>query len=303
MLSRTALVLLAAVALLRGSSYLPTQVAREGFSVASLIAVEILLTVLVAWGFATARGQLRQALRVIAARPAPSLVLAAALTAVPLTLVALAITDVSTGMAAILVAPAPIFGLAFGVLAGERLPLAAVVGALVGFAGVVVATGGGSAGSLTAVLALLGASASYAVGARSIRAWFADVRPEAIALAASLPALPVGVVLALVDAPSAVPAAGPIVSVIVLGALNIGLGLVLWCALVRSAGAATALLVTYANPPVAMLLAAVVAGEVLTLRELLGLVVVFAGIAMTTSAPRLPALRARLTWTPSTSES
>ena len=292
-----------AVALLRGSSYLPTQVARDGFSPASLIAVEILLTVLVAWVFATARGHLRQALRVIAARPAPSLVLAASLTAVPLTLVALAITDVSTGMAAILVAPAPIFGLAFGAMLGERLPLSSVVGALVGFAGVVVATGGGSAGSLTAVLALLGASASYAVGARSIRTWFADVRPEAIALAASLPALPVAVVLALADAPEAVPAAGPIAALAVLGTLNIGLGLVLWCALVRSAGAETALLVTYANPPVAMLLAAVVAGEVLSARELLGLVVVFAGIAMTTSAVRLPALRSRLTWTTSTSES
>jgi drug/metabolite transporter (DMT)-like permease len=153
------------------------------------------------------------------------------------------------------------------------------------------------------VLALLGASASYAVGARSIRTWFADVRPEAIALAASLPALPVAVVLALVDAPEAVPAAGPIAALAVLGTLNIGLGLVLWCALVRSAGAETALLVTYANPPVAMLLAAVVAGEVLSARELLGLVVVFAGIAMTTSAVRLPALRSRLTWTTSTSES
>lgn len=303
MLSRSALALLAAVALLRGSSYLPTQVAREGFTPASLIAVEILLTVLVAWVYAAARGQLRQALRVIAARPAPSLVLAATLTAVPLTLVALAITDVSTGMAAILVAPAPIFGLAFGVLAGERLPWSCVVGALVGFAGVVVATGGGSAGSLVAVLALLGASACYALGARSIRLWFADVRPEGVALAASLPALPVGLVLAFADVPDAVPSAGPVASLAVLGALNIGLGLVLWCGLVRSAGAETALLVTYANPPVAMLLAALVAGEALTLRELLGLVVVFAGIAMTTQALRLPALRSRPTWTTSTSES
>ena len=270
---------------------------------ASLIAVEILLTVGMTWAFATARGQLRQALRVIAARPVPSLVLATSLTALPLTLVALAITDVSSGMAAILVAPAPIFGLALGAMVGERLPLRSVVGALVGFAGVVVATGGGSAGSLMAVLALLGASACYAVGARSIRTWFADVRPEGIALAASLPALPVGVVLALVDVPDAVPSAGPIAAVVVLGALNIGLGLVLWCGLVRSAGAETALLVTYLNPPVAMALAAVVAGEVLSLREVLGLVVVFAGIAMTTSALRLPALRSRLTWTTSTSES
>ncbi|MDA0182912.1 EamA family transporter [Solirubrobacter phytolaccae] len=303
MLSRSALALLVAVALLRGSSYLPTQVARDGFSPASLIAVEILLTVLVAWVFAAARGHLRQALRVIAARPAPSLALAASLTGVPLTLIALAITDVSSGMAAILVAPAPIFGLAFGVLAGERLPWRAVVGALVGFAGVVVATGGGSAGSLTAVLALLAASACYAIGARTIRTWFADVRPEAIALAASLPALPVGVLLLLADVPDAVPPTGSIAALAVLGAANIGLGLVLWCALVRSAGPETALLVTYANPPVAMLLAALVAGEVLSLRELLGLVVVFAGIAMTTGTLRLPALRSRLTWTTSTSES
>jgi drug/metabolite transporter (DMT)-like permease len=297
-------VLLAAVALLRGSSYLPTQTARDGFSPTFIVAVEILLTVLVAWGFAALRGQTRAALKVIAARPGPSLVLAATLTAVPLVLIALAIAEVSTGMAAILVAPAPIFGLAIGVVVGERLPLRCVVGALVGFAGVVVATGGGSAGSLAAVLALLGASACYAIGARSIRTWFGDTEPEAVALAASVPALPLaGVLLALGGVPDAAPAAGPIVSLVILGAANIGLGLVLWCALVKNAGAETALLVTYANPPVAMLLAAVVAGEVLSARELLGLVVVFAGIAMTTGTLRLPALRSRFTWTTSTSES
>lgn len=303
MLSRSALALLVAVALLRGSSYLPTQVARDAFSPAFVVAVEILLTVLVAWAFAALRGQARNALRVIAERPAPSLVLAIALTAAPLVLIALAIADVSTGMAAILVAPAPIFGLAFGVLAGERLPWRCVAGALVGFAGVVVATGGGSAGSLAVVLALLAASASYAIGARAIRTWFADTRPEAVALAASLPALPLALVLIPMSLPHAAPAGGAVAALAILGAANIGLGLVLWCALVRSAGAETALLVTYANPPVAMLLAALVAGEVLSARELGGLVVVFAGIAMTTGTLRLPALRGRFTWTTSTSES
>ncbi len=303
MLTRSALVLLAAVALLRGSSYLPTQFARETFSPAFIAAAEIALTVLVVWAFALARGQARTGLRVIAERPWPSLALAGALTALPLLFVALAIAHVSTGMAAILVAPAPIFGLALGAIAGERLPWRAVAGAAVGFAGVVIATGGGNAESLAAVLALLAASACYAIGARGIRAWFADVRPEAVALAASLPALPLVPVLALGGMPQALPGAGAATALVVLGAANIGLGLVLWCALVRSAGAATALLVTYLNPPVALVLATLVAGEALSAGEVLGLVVVFAGIAMTTGAVNLPALRHRLAWTTSTTES
>ena len=39
MLTRGALALLAAVAVLRGSSYLPTQIAREAFSPAFVVAV------------------------------------------------------------------------------------------------------------------------------------------------------------------------------------------------------------------------------------------------------------------------
>lgn len=293
--------LLVAVALLRGSSYLPTQAAREGFSPTFIVAVEIVATVLLVWGYAATRGQAGAALRTVRQRPWQALGLAMALTVAPLLLIALAISHVSTGMAAILVAPAPIFGLAFGFLAGERLRRTCVVGALVGFCGVVIATGGGSAQSLLAVLALLVASACYAVGARAIRAWFADTPSETIALAASLPGLPFAVVFALVGLPHAAPGAGAVSALVVLGVANIGLGLLLWCALVRSAGAETALLVTYANPPVAMLLSAVVAGETLSAVELTGLVVVFAGIAMTTGTLKLPAFR--LTWTTSTPRS
>ena len=299
MLTRGALALLAAVALLRGSSYLPTQIAREAFSPAFVVAVEIALTVLVVWTLAALRGHGRAALRVIIERPWQSVTLATALTAAPLLLIALAIANVSTGMAAILVAPAPIFGLALGVVLGERMPWQAVAGAFVGFAGVVIATGGGNAGSVGAVLALLGASAGYAVGARAIRAWFADAAPEAVALAASLPALPLAVILGIVGLPATVPDAGAVSALVLLGAANMGLGLVLWCALVRRAGAETALLVTYLNPPVALVLAALVAGEALSAGELIGLVVVFAGIAMTSGAFKLP----RLAWTTSTSES
>lgn len=294
MLTRSAAFLLVAVALLRGSSYLPTQFAREAFSPAFIVAAEVVLTVLVAWAFAAWRGQTRAALRVVMERPLRSFALALALTGAPLAFVALAIADVSTGMAAILVAPAPIFGLVFGLLLGERLPWQGVVGALVGFAGVVIATGGGSAQSLAAVFALLGASASYAAGARAIRAWFADVRPEAVALAASLPVLPPALALGLAGLPAAAPSAGPVAALVLLGLANIGLGLLLWCALVRQAGATTALLVTYANPPVALLLAAVLAGEALSAGEVLGLFVVFAGIAMTTGTATLPAVRRRL---------
>ena len=118
MLTRGAALLLLAVALLRGSSYLPTQFAREAFSPAFIVAAEVLLTVLVAWSFAAWRGQTRVALRMVAERPLQSLGLAVALTGAPLAFVALAIADVSTGMAAILVAPAPIFGLVFGRHAG-----------------------------------------------------------------------------------------------------------------------------------------------------------------------------------------
>lgn len=303
MLTRGALLLLAAVALLRGSSYLPTQVAREAFSPAFVVAVEILLTVVVAWSFAAARGQVRAALRVIAERPLASLALTATLSAVPLLLIALAIAGVSTGMAAILVAPAPIFGLALGALAGDRLSWRAVAGAGVGFLGVVIATGGGNAGSVLAVLALLAASACYALGARTIQASFGGVRFEAVALAASLPALPLALLLGIAGAPQAMPDAGPVAALVALGVGSMGFGLVLWAALVRSAGPQAALLVTYLNPPVAMMLAAVLAGEILSAGELLGLVVVFAGIAMTTGTIRLPALRSRFTWTTSTSES
>ena len=223
---------------------------------------------------------------------------ATALTAAPLLLIALAIANVSTGMAAILVAPAPIFGLALGVVLGERMPWQAVAGAFVGFAGVVIATGGGNAGSVGAVLALLGASAGYAVGARAIRAWFADAAPEAVALAASLPALPLAVILGIVGLPprsrmpGRCPARGP-------GRREHGPGP---RAVVRARpprrGRDRA--ARHLPQPAGRARAGrAVAGEALSAGELIGLVVVFAGIAMTSGAFKLP----RLAWTTSTSES
>lgn len=101
-------------------------------------------------------------------------------TAVPFFLISWGETKIDSGLATVLNSTVPLFGLVFAhyLLADERLTSQKIIGLIVGFIGVVIVTSrsiGGDPGSLTGQLAVLVASASYAIAIVTIRMFLRQV--------------------------------------------------------------------------------------------------------------------------------
>jgi drug/metabolite transporter (DMT)-like permease len=94
---------------------------------------------------------------------------------------------------------------------------------------------------------------------------------------------PFGIALA----PSVAPSAGAIAAVVALGALGSGVAYLLYFALIASAGASRAILVTYLVPAFALVYGVVFLDETVTLSALVGLALILGGTALATGTARL----------------
>jgi drug/metabolite transporter (DMT)-like permease len=92
--------------------------------------------------------------------------------------------------------------------------------------------------------------------------------------------------LALVQLPAEPPTTSAIVAVAALGALGSGLAYLLYFAIIASAGASRAILVTYLVPAFALVYGAVFLDEVVTMTALAGLGLVLVGTAFATGLAR-----------------
>ena len=198
-------------------------------------------------------------------------------------------TQIASGLAAILNATTPIWGVvvAHWYTRDERLTGAKLFGVIVGFAGVAVMIGPDFLvsldGSIVAQLACLSAALCYAIAGVWARRFKAlGVPPASVAsgqlTAGALVMLPVALV---VDQPWLKPlpsltAAG---SIVALALVCTAFAYVLYFRLIDSAGATNALLVTLLVPPIAILLGGLVLGEVLDSRHFAGLVLIALGLA------------------------
>ena len=177
-----------------------------------------------------------------------------------------------------------------GLLLHERVRPVQVAGFVVGVAGVVVVLGpevdeaGGPAGVLLGSLAALALALGWLgqrwTGPELPAEWSATVQ-----FAVSVPpTLALGVLLE-----GATPVTWPAVgSVLFLAVVNSVLGLLLIVALVRTSGAAASSSVLFLSPPVTAVLAFLVFGDVLDLREGVGLVIAVVGVAAATRSRRRP---------------
>ena len=289
-MSRLALLLLAAVAVLRGASYLPTAWALDELAPLAVVAAQVAAAAAAALLLLALRPHARaEARALVLGRPGAVLLLGATQTAAPLLLVAVALERVPTGLTAVLIAATPLFVALLGVLAGggrpRPLPL---LGLAVGIVGVALVAGLGSGGlRIDAVggLAALGAALAYAAGALVVRGSFAGVSASATGALAVLGALPFALPPLLLALPAAAPGARALGAVALLGVAALTLAVVLFVRLVQLAGPQRALLVTYLNPAVALLLGSVVEGERITPRALGGLALILAGVALGSRAP------------------
>ncbi|WP_436845886.1 DMT family transporter [Streptomyces tibetensis] len=281
----------AVLALLWGSTFLWIELALRGLSPLQVTFVRCVLGALVLTVACYASG--RRLPRGIAVWR-HIIVAAFFCNALPFALFSLGQQTVDSGLAGALNATTPLWSIALGLALGSERGLRPVrlTGLLLGFAGVLLilapwrtagATGWGA-------LAILGAAASYAVAFTYMgRTLVGKGTPTLSLSAAQLVAasgltslaMPIGGLDAVGVGPTVVIAA------LALGVLCTALTFHLTYRIINEEGATNAAVVGYLLPVVSVLLGAVVLGESLSVRVVLGMAVVLAGVGMTrrTGAP------------------
>ena len=217
------------------------------------------------------------------------LVLALLNNALPFTLFGWGQTHIASGLASILNATTPIWGVvvAHFLTHDERMSPRKIAGVLLGFGGVAVMIGPallsniGSSG--LAEMACVTASLSYALAA----VWARRFRKQGISplsvttgqlTAGSLMMLPLAM---FVDEPwtRAFPPVTAIAAITALALMCTAFGYVLYFRLIETSGATNALLVTLLVPPVAILLGGMFLGEHLAPQDFVGLALIALGLA------------------------
>ena len=198
-------------------------------------------------------------------------------------------TQIASGLASILNATTPIWGVvvAHFFTGDERMTPRKVAGVLIGFGGVAVMIGpslmGTIGSSALAQLACIAASLSYALAA----VWARRYRPLGLSpISVTTGQLSAGAVMMLpvmllVDRPwtASMPPFEAWASIVALAVVCSAFGYVLYFRLIDSSGATNALLVTLLVPPIAIFLGALLLGETLAPQDFLGLALIAIGLA------------------------
>ena len=279
--------MLGALALIWGSAFLFIKIAVGSFDPLTYVWLRLTIAASALLLFVRLAGQRLSFPRTVWASIA---LLALLNNVVPFLLFGWGQRHIASGLAAILQATTPIFGVLVAHLAtrDERLTSARLVGVLVGFAGVAMMIGpqlAGDGGShLLAQIACLFASLLYALAGIFARRFKAlGVNPMQLAaaqfVAGAIMLTPVALILGQpLDALPSSPAAWG--AVVALALLCSALAYVIFFRLIERAGATNSLLVTLLVPPVAIAVGAAVLGERLGLNQLAGLVLVGGGLAL-----------------------
>jgi drug/metabolite transporter (DMT)-like permease len=216
---------------------------------------------------------------------------------IPFPLIAAGERRVSSSLAAIIVAAAPLFValLALRFDHSERPDRKRLIGLVVGLGGVVALMGVDVAGSpkeLLGAAAVLTAAFGYAVGPMVLKSKLSDLDPRAsmglsLAIAAVLltPAAAIG-------HPTSMPSLSAIGALLALGFFCTAAAFVFYGMLIAEVGAGRALVITYVNPVVAVALGVAILGERPGPGAIAGLLLILAGSWLSTDGRVPPGLAA-----------
>jgi drug/metabolite transporter (DMT)-like permease len=287
--SRRGWALFLAMSVIWGIPYLLIKVAVGEVSPVVVVFARCVVGAALLLPWTIAKGQLRPALRHWRAL----LLFTVLEMAMPWLLLSYAEQSLSSSLTGLLVATVPFVAALAGRLAGEeeRLTSIRLVGMGIGVVGIAVLLGLDIEGvNLLALLAVALTVIGYATGPLVIT----RALPEVPGAAASSIAL---FVTAVVYAPFAVPhldqvadaSSSVLLSLVGLGAICTALALALFFVLIREVGPQRALVITFVNPAVAVLLGVLLLGEHFTLGIGLGLPLVLFGCVLATrrSDPRV----------------
>jgi len=274
------------LSVLWGGSFFFIEVALETVAPFTLVLIRVAIAAAFLWVFLLARGER------LAMPPGAAfayLILALLNNVVPFVLFAWAQKEIDGGLASILNATTPIWGVlvAHAFTADEKATPAKVAGVLLGFAGVAVMIGtdffGEIGTGLLAQLACLAATFCYAlagVWARRFRGMGVD--PVAVSTGQLTAAAIVMLPLVLIFEPpwlAAPPSPEAWAALIALALFCTSLAYILYFRLVASAGATNSLLVTFLIPITAILLGALILDERLEPRHFAGMALIGLGLA------------------------
>jgi drug/metabolite transporter (DMT)-like permease len=274
-----------------GASYLFIKIGLRDMSPSVVSFLRVFLGALALLPIALSQG----ALRGLGARTWTLVLVGAIQVAVPFVLIAQGEEEITSALAGILVASAPLFTALIAVRVDheERSSGLRLVGVLVGFAGVGFLLGvdlGGSGAALLGGLMVVLASLGYAIGGFIVKHRLSDVpsvgMSTAVMVVASVMLLPA----AIATAPEEAPGIGPLAAVAALGVLGTGIAFVIFYGLISSVGPARAFLVTYIAPGFAVGYGAAFLAEEVTLVTVIGLALILAGSWL--------AAEGRLPWQP-----
>lgn len=278
--------MLIALSLLWGASFLFNGIAVKALPPFTIVTLRVGLATLVLWALVRATGQpLPQGRKIWAAFLGMGLLN----NVLPFCLIVWGQTQITGGLASILNATTPLFGVvvAHFLTSDEKMTGNRLAGVIAGFAGVAVMIGpaalAGLGANLWAQLAVLTAALSYAfagIFGRRFRAM--GIAPMATAAgqvtASSILLLPVTLI---VDRPwmlavPGFPVWGALAGIVLLSTV---LAYILFFRILSTAGATNLMLVTFLIPVSAIFLGALVLGERLQLQHFLGMAMIAIGLA------------------------
>ena len=277
--------MLVALSILWGGSFFFVEIVVDDWPPFSIVLSRVLLAALALWAYVFATGRRLPA--------NPSIWLAFATmglinNAIPFSLIVWGQTQIASGLASILNATTPIFTVLVAgyCLADERISPRKLVGAAFGFAGVSLMIGPAAlrefGAQVFAQFAILGAALSYAsasVYGRRFRAMAID--PVVVAAGqVTASTLLIAPLVLLLERPFELgpPGGTGVAALLGLGLLSTALAYILYFRLLAAAGATNVMLVTLLIPVSAILLGAVVLGEVLAPQHFGGMALIGLGL-------------------------
>lgn len=285
-MNRSDWLLLVVLALIWGGAFLFIGIAVRHVQPLTYVWLRVTIGAAGLWAYLMIRGE-----RISLPRQvwASILLLAILNNALPFALFGWGQTHIASGLASILNATTPIWGVvvAHFLTHDERMSPRKIAGVLLGFGGVAIMIGPSLLSSLgtnaLAQLACVAASLSYALAAVWARRFKRlGISPFSVTTgqltAGALVMFPVSMI---VDRPwtHAFPPVSAWAAITALALLCTALGYVLYFRLIEHAGATNALLVTLLVPPVAIVLGSLFLGETLAPQEFGGLVLIALGLA------------------------
>jgi drug/metabolite transporter (DMT)-like permease len=206
---------------------------------------------------------------------------------IPFLLIVSGQTMIASGLASVINATTPLFGVIFIALAGvERLVAFKMIGIAIGITGVAILKGGtllDSGNQSLGILLCLGAAASYGLGGLWARIRLRGTAPLSMATGQLLVSSAVMIVLAFAfDHPMTLLQASGRTWAALLGLalLATSFAYIIFFRVVARSGAANVLLVTMMIPPSAIVMGYMVLGERLEWREIIGALIIIAALVI-----------------------